>query len=415
MRKPTTKSTAADLAALAERFVLIRPDELSEPVPPMEWLIRGVWPLGSYGPFGGAKKTLKTYIASGFALAVAAGKPAFNNEDWAVPEARPVIYYGGEGGRRMHQARLQRIARDLYGIEDLSDVPLYLVTDIGPFDRPDFKETLARNLAEVSEERGEVGLVVLDSLYNYHPADIEVSNLYERGRLLGGLSAPLVDQGTALWVVDHFNKTGSGIDLDRLAQSGMSAWADSWLLFEHGADPDVPNGVFAISTGIGSRHWGGDEWTLHLDIGPFDKETGLHLTPMKVEAHEGITKRGRSGRSAGFLATDSDIDAGIVEFVRSNPDQTKREIVDGVMTDCAIGRDRAGIRFAALAGDGRLVKARRKRREGAREVSREVWDAPLKVRAATRPVPGRVAPEEPGSRNPTGNPTRPDKGRATRP
>lgn len=373
-------------------YPLITPDELSEPVAPMEWLIRGVWPLGSYGPFGGSKKTLKTYIASVFAIAVAAGQPAFNNDQWTVPEARPVIYYGGEGGREMHKRRLQRIARDVYGIEDISTLPLYLVTDIGPFDQPEFWEALRRNIDQVNgtrRKRTKLALVVLDSLYNYHPADIEVSNLYERGRLLAGLSAPLVDDGISLWVVDHFNKTGSGIDLDRLAQSGMSAWADSWMLFEHGEPPDVPNGSFSISTGIGSRQWGGEEWTLRLDIGPFDKDAG-YLTAMKVEAHAGMLRRG----GAGVEVRNDDIDAAILAFIDSNADQTKDEILRGVMKDCSVGKARATKRFTALHEDGHIDSIRRLREEqrlhgATRSVSRDLWARATHKTKSTSPRQGR--------------------------
>lgn len=382
-----------------DRYRLIGPAELAEPVEPLQWLIQGVWPLGSFGPLGGAKKTLKTYIASVLAIAVASGRPAFNNHEWAVPKPRPVVYYGGEGGRDMHKRRLQRIAREVYGIEDISTLPLYLVTDIGPFDRPEFWEALQRNIREINLGRGKrtkVGLVVLDSLYNYHPADIEVSNLYERGRLLAGLSAPLVGHGIALWVVDHFNKSGSGIDLDRLAQSGMSAWADSWMLFEHATDPDVANGAFSISTGIGSRQWGGDEWTLHIDIGPFDKESSGYLTAMKVEAHPGITKR-----ASGTFTIDAEINRSILDFIEANPDKTKNEVIDGVMVECAAGRKRVTGQFEALVAGARITSAMRPHTEGGRTPRRQVWDvAPLKVARPTRPGRGRVAA------NSTGNSTR---------
>jgi AAA domain/Toprim-like len=366
----------------AERFRLIGPAELAAPVVPMEWLIRGVWPLGSYGPWGGAKKSLKTYCASIAAIAVASGMPAFGNPEWTVPRARPVIYYGGEGGRELHKRRLQRIARDVYGIDDISAIPLYLVTDIGPFDKPEFWTALERNIDTVNlvhpgTEDG-LGLVVMDSLYNYHPANIEVTNLYERGRLLAGLSAPLVDRGIALWVVDHFNKSGSGIDLDRLAQSGMSAWADSWVLFEHGEDPDVVNGTFTISTGIGSRQWGGEEWTLHVDIGPFDKESSTYFTTMKVEAQSGITRGKR--RADGEGTTNVELDAGLLEFIEGHTDLTKEQVLSGVMDMWSVGKPRATRRFEALEERGRISCERRSRLEHGRPRTRVLWSVvPTKI------------------------------------
>jgi hypothetical protein len=378
-----------------QRFRLIGPADLAAPVVPMQWLIRGLWPLGSYGPWGGAKKTLKTYCASIAAIAVASGLSAFGNPEWTVPEARPVIYYGGEGGREMHKRRLQRIARDVYGIDDISTIPLYLVTDIGPFDKPDFWTALMRNIDEVNEahsgQQNGVGLVVLDSLYNYHPANIEVTNLYERGRLLAGLSAPLVDRGIALWVVDHFNKSGSGIDLDRLAQSGMSAWADSWLLFEHGADPDVVNGTFTISTGVGSRQWGGEEWTLHVDIGPFDKESSTYFTTMKVEAQGGITKQSSS------RVDNVDVSQAILSQVEAHPDLTYNTAREAVKKVCRVGDDRLKAEWDRLEKGLRLVSHPAKVEEGTRNVTRDVWrvgDGKVKVNSprtesGSRPARGR--------------------------
>jgi carbon monoxide dehydrogenase subunit G len=367
---------------------------------PMEWLIRGVWPLGSYGPWGGAKKTLKTYCASIAAISVASGLPAFGNPEWTVPTACPVVYYGGEGGQKMHQSRLQRIARDIYGIDDISTIPLYLVTDIGPFDKPEFWITLDRNIAQINKaQRGgpEVALVVMDSLYNYHPADIEVSNLYDRGRLLAGLSAPLVNRGIALWLVDHFNKSGSGIDLDRLAQSGMAVWADSWVMFEHGEDPDVANGTFTISTGIGSRQWGGEEWTIHVDIGPFDKSSRTYLTNMKVDAWPGIIKR-QSGGSKD--ATDADVARAILDQVEAHPDSTYNIARDAVKKACHVGEKRIKDEWDQLVKGKRLVSHPEPVKEGTRLVTRDVWrvgDGKVKVNSprtartesSSRPARGR--------------------------
>src|SRR5665647_3418711 len=249
---PTTRDRAP-------RFPLISPAELAQPVEPVEFLIDGLWPAGSFGPWGGPKKSLKTHCASLAAVAVAGGVPALGR--WPVRRARPVIYYGGEGGRDLHARRFQRIATEVYGL-DLGDLPLYLVTGVGPFDTKEFRHELAEHCEAV-----EPGLVVLDSLYNYHPAGIEVGNLYDRGRVLSDLSHPLAEAGVALWVLDHFNKNGAGLDLDRLAQAGMAAWADSWVLLDHRSTPDVAEGRFALRAEVGSRQWGGAGWDIDLDIG----------------------------------------------------------------------------------------------------------------------------------------------------
>lgn len=383
----------------SQRFSLIGPAELAAPVAPMEWLITGLWPAGSYGPWGGAKKSLKTYAASIAAIAVAAGRPAFGNPEWSVPAARPVIYYGGEGGQKMHARRLQRIARELYGIADLSTVPLHLVTDIGPLDKPDFIDALRRNVQEVNEAHAAThelgtGLLVLDSLYNYHPAGVEAGNLYERGPLLAGLSALTAEQGVALWLVDHFNKTGSGIDLDRLAQAGMAQWADSWLLFEHGETPDVANGMFTLSTGVGSRQWGGEDWTLRIDLGAYDKETSAYLTPMKVEAEQGITRRAQASGST----SPADLREAIMEWLDDHPDQvSKTDALKEIGTTVSAKTERLRDAWAELERQ-RLIRSRPDEyTDGAdRRRTRQVWaratpdEAKLKTgRAGPGPRTGR--------------------------
>lgn len=359
-REPSGVSAATD----QPRFALISPGELALPVPPMEWLIKGLWPAGSYGPWGGAKKTLKTYTATLAAVAVAAGVPAFGMAEWAVPRARPVIYFGGEGGRSMHMRRLQRAA-EFYGV-DLAEIPFYLITDVGPFDSPEFRTAARQHIEDLG-----AGLTVLDSLYNYHPANVEATNLYERGRLLGGLSALTTDLDCAAWVVDHFNKNGSGIDLDRLAQAGMAAWADSWALWEHASDPDVPSGRFILNAGIGSRQWGGDEHTVHLDIGAFDVETSTYLSPIKVEVERGhASPRGLRGVGAADLA------AAVRHYVVDNPAAaTKAQIVEAVCLETGAADKRVRAAFKDLEEQFLIRSEKGKVQEGSRAVERDVWSA----------------------------------------
>ncbi|HYD55154.1 MAG TPA: AAA family ATPase [Gemmatimonadaceae bacterium] len=363
------------------RFPLIGPAELAAPVPPVDFLIDGLWPAGSFGPWGGPKKSLKTYCASIASIAVAAGLPAFNH--WRVPRAAPVIYFGGEGGRAMHARRLQRIARDVYGV-DLGTLPFYLVTGVGPFNSREFREEVGEHIDAL-----EPGLIVLDSLYNYHPAGIEAGNLYERGRMLSDLSHPLTEAGTALWVVDHFNKTGSdkGLDLDRLAQAGMAAWADSWLLLDHRTPARVGEGRFSLKADVGSRQWGGTTWEIDLDIGPFDPEAGAHTSPIKVSVDR-AGSLAASGSPSGRLLSRDDLMALVIEAVTERPRRTRNAYLSDLAAEHRVGRERVKDAWAALAEDNALVAAPGKVPEGGREVTREVWEVGTRrVRKgrATRP------------------------------
>src|SRR5690606_23724747 len=69
------------LSGERERFRLVFASELAQPVPPMRWLVQGVWPERSYGSLSGAKKTLKIYTGLALALSVATGEPFLGRFD----------------------------------------------------------------------------------------------------------------------------------------------------------------------------------------------------------------------------------------------------------------------------------------------------------------------------------------------
>jgi len=380
---PTTRDRAP-------RFPLISPAELAQPVEPVEFLIDGLWPAGSFGPWGGPKKSLKTHCASLAAVAVAGGVPALGR--WPVRRARPVIYYGGEGGRDLHARRFQRIATEVYGL-DLGDLPLYLVTGVGPFDTKEFRHELAEHCEAV-----EPGLVVLDSLYNYHPAGIEVGNLYDRGRVLSDLSHPLAEAGVALWVLDHFNKNGAGLDLDRLAQAGMAAWADSWVLLDHRSTPDVAEGRFALRAEVGSRQWGGAGWDIDLDIGRFDLEQGAHASPIKVSVERsGSGASAPSGRER--LLTRDDVMREIVAAVTARPGRTKSAYMSDIVDEFRTSKARVADAWEVLTEDRLLVSVKAQVDEGGRPVTRAVWEVgDARVRRREGKLPGKL-PGEPAPRS----------------
>ncbi|MBF6131606.1 AAA family ATPase [Nocardia otitidiscaviarum] len=234
--------------------------DLAQPVPPMEWLIRGVWPRHSFGPMGGEKKTLKSYNLLAISVAVASGEPLFGEFEVMAPG--PVLYYVGEGGQRPFMRRLQAVAR-AYKV-DLADLPISAVFQVGSLAGSEFVDALRRNLDQVQP-----ALIILDPLYAFHPPGVEAQNLYARGRMLAELSGQVADE-SALIVADHFKKNGASgagsLDLDSIAQSGMGQWADSWILQRHRETPDLDQGAYRLAAEFGSRQWGGAryeiDWTL---------------------------------------------------------------------------------------------------------------------------------------------------------
>ncbi|WP_412475543.1 AAA family ATPase [Gordonia sp. LUNF6] len=313
----------------AKRFELVPASALAEPVPPMEWLIKGVWPRGSFGPMGGEKKTLKSYNLMSIALAVASGRPLFGEFEVTTPG--PVVYYVGEGGRGPFMRRLQAIARSYDA--DLADLPIYAVFDVGPLDAPEFTTALTAALDDVRPE-----LVIIDPLYAFHPAGIEAQNLYERGRMLAGLSG-LVAGKAALIIADHFKKSGGAdLDLDSISQAGMGQWADSWILQKHREKADLDNGAYRLAVEFGSRQWGGSRWDVDWQLPAFgdlddgDAETAaVSVTVARAGGGSGSASSGRRDDKAARRRA-------IVDLVRDN---------DFVFTESALAKTVGGNAGAA--------------------------------------------------------------------
>lgn len=325
-----------------EPFRTISAAELAGPVPAMRWLVRGVWPEGSYGVLAGEKKTLKTYTSLSLALSVASGVPFLGR--FHVPEIRPVVMYLGEGGRNPTARRLQRIASAM-GV-DLAALPLRMVFDAGDITGDTFLRAFNR---AVTEEQP--GLVIVDPLYAYHPVGIEAQNLYDRGQMLAQIQQ-MVPEDCALVIADHFRKSGGKeLDLDSIAQSGVAQWSDSWILQTHDTPPRVDTGDFSIGVQFGSRQWGGQQYLVDWSLGSFDDESGEHVGALSV-AVSSVEWGAKSS-----LANGNDrIAAEILLLLEGSPfEYTKKPAEDLVMKRSAAGRNRVQSAWAQLVSEGQIV------------------------------------------------------------
>jgi hypothetical protein len=344
----------------APRFVLVSAAELARPVPPMRWLVKGVWPEKSHGVLAGAKKSLKSWNALALAVAVASGQPYLGKFD--VIQTGPVLIYNAEGGQDEFQRRYQRIC-EAYGV-DPSSLPLSVTFDVGALNGAPFRDSLRAHLDALQPV-----LVILDPLYTYHPAGVEAQNLYERGRMLGELSRS-VGHDSALTVVDHYRKTGAGtLDLDEIGQSGMAQWADSWVLQSHRELPDLVAGSFKLATEFGSRRWGGRRWDIDWEC-PFDFELGEPAGEISwtVEPH--------AGTGSGSRSTLADVEVLIIEaidtaggWMQKTPARfAARKVAEA--NGVKFSNDRFAEAWVSLVSDGRLTEESRSVQEGNRSVNR---------------------------------------------
>lgn len=338
------------------RFARVSARELAKPIPPMEWLIRGVWPRNSFGPWAGARKTLKSYNLLALTVALASGKPMLG--EFEVATAGPVLYFVGEGGEEPFQRRLQAMAR-AYGV-DLAELPIDAVFDVASLTSTEFTDAVKAGLDEMQP-----ALVILDPLYAFHPTGVEAQNLYARGPMLAELSG-LIGGEAALIVADHFNKTGAGgLDLDSISQAGVGQWADSWGLQQHREPPDLAAGEYRLGVEFGSRQWGGAryeiDWTLPA-VG--ELESGEATAP-------GISWAVRRAGTEGARPRGGDrVREAIEQTLRDHPFELSKTALLG-----AVGGKKEATRAAIeqMISEGRVIGQQCERAEGSRTVKRTLF------------------------------------------
>lgn len=361
-------------------FTRVTARELAKDPEPLRWLAKGLLTEATYGPVAGERKSLKSWTSTAIAVAVAAGLPVFG--EFAVPRARPVVCYVGEGGRHMFQRRLRGVA-EAYGVA-VADLPLVAYFDVAPLASAAFQESLAADLDDLSP-----GLVIVDPLYAFHGTDTNSSDLYARGALLTAASAPVVAAGATLLINDHFNKTGTGTDLGRISQAGMGEWADSWLLLSHRADPDVAAGDFQLQLEVGSRQWGGRTFDLDMSVGEYDHDTGEHVGSF------GYTVARSDPNAAKVLkasAAQNRAERDLLDVLRDEPFQHTKT---SAITTVGGKAETARAAWDSLRSQRKVVsRAETVENERGHRNRREVWDVAEGADTRVRMGSGGLAPSQ---------------------
>ena len=373
-----------------EPLEAVGPAGLAESAKPVEFLVQGVLAKGMHGPFGGKEKSLKTYSLELCQVALASGKPAFGYDGWAVPEAKPVLMFVGEGGKEELRRRLQRIALEVYGIPDISVLPIYAVVGAAEMNSETLLFKLWQQVGEIRANHGEPpAWINLDSLYNYHDADVEVQNLYARGPMLRrfqGAVQYLCGDDTCLSLVDHFRKSASdSTALEEYMQSGMGAWAGTWWNAAHREEPDTTENLFRLNVTIGSRASYGGSYEVDIDLGPFNEAARCHERTMRVRVRRVRQHEKKRGRAA---ASKDEIVAAVYKLVESAESQyTKTQVRDMVKEQTGAGTSRVAAILDNLIRDRQLKEIPERRDEDGRSVTRPILRPYGKLRIApTRPT-----------------------------
>jgi hypothetical protein len=239
----------------------------------LKWLIRGLWPLGSFGMVAGAEKTLKSYLTTLIALSVASGSAIA--AEWTVGSPGPVTVFTGESGRGLWWRRAVHLGKAIgLSSEEVERLPVTVIDAVAPISSEAFKD------AFTSAAKDSV-LVIVDPLYVYYGADRSTgaSNVFDAGELLQSMSAVTVAENCSLMIVNHFNKSAStghkpaNLSLTSITQAGAREWCETWLLLGHKrvADPDA--GSFSLNAVSGSRQGYGSNFVVNVELGEFDLDT----------------------------------------------------------------------------------------------------------------------------------------------
>ena len=276
---PASEETPREAPPLFRRWTM---RELLSADRTFSWVVRGMFAHPTHAQTGGQSKTLKTHVTTMIDVGITSGIPILGH--FGVDRPGPVVVYMGEGGRIPYTRLLERVAASMGA--NLEDLPIFPTFDTAPIGSVTFNDSLRRDLEEVAPV-----LVHLDPLYNYHPAAVKASNLFEEGPMLAEPSRGSAWRPeTTLNIVNHFNKTGTGTGLDRITQSGAQEWSDSWILLSHRQRPDIDRGLFWLAMEIGSRQWGGSTWDLDLDLGRFDVDLSEFDGSISWDLHRGTSK-----------------------------------------------------------------------------------------------------------------------------
>jgi hypothetical protein len=234
------------------------------------WLITGFLMADAFDVFGGAEKSLKSWLMHHCAIAIAAGVPLFGDWNFETPERGPVLLLTGEGGVDLVQDRIRHLCHGMYQIpvDDVLD-NIVVTADIAAMSSPRFESSVTAAIATY-----EPALVQLDPLYVYFGEEREAGNVYSTGPALMGLRA--LTTGRALQVAHHFTKAGADrLTLASLTQAGMREAVDHWLLIAVDAY-DLTDQRFELRLERGARR--GLAWSKRAEIvlGPFDPLTLQH-------------------------------------------------------------------------------------------------------------------------------------------
>ncbi|MCY2989938.1 MAG: AAA family ATPase [Planctomycetota bacterium] len=230
---------------------------------PLNWLIKQILVEGQPCILGGGKKNLKTNLAIALAVALSGGLPFLGR--FPVPRRLRVGVISGESGGATIKETFRRICK-------AASVDPQSLGVFWSFRLPHLSKSAdVQELAVAIEEHG-LDVIILDPLYLSLLAgnpNVQASNIYQMGPLLGEVTQACLEAGATPVLVHHTkmdNKpTYQPPELENLAFAGVQEFARQWILVGRREKYEPGTGEHRLWLNVGSAVGFSGCWA--LDIG----------------------------------------------------------------------------------------------------------------------------------------------------
>ena len=267
-------------------------------------------------------------------------------------------------------------------IKDDPAFPLVLAFGAAALNSTEFRDEVRALL-----DRHQPDLVLIESFYNFHPADVDAPNLYARGQVIDAYHKLIRTEceGATSLMTDHYRSTNTArtLDLDAISMAGQAENADSWIMRHHRPGTNVAGGQFPLRVEFGSRQWGATRWNVDWHLGAFDHDLGSHdgeiSWDVAADVRPAVAPATEDAPPAVVFANDV---AGYVymrEFVRGHPNMTETAIKAAIRDDTKLTHKRLGELWGKAQEIGYITRRTVRREEidprtGAdHPVTRTVW------------------------------------------
>lgn len=307
--------------------------EIFQPLPPTPWVVRGLQLApGRCHVIAGYGASAKTLSAQALALAVAAGRRAWDYYDTARGTVRHVDY---EQGAQATRRRYQRLALGM-GIDtpELGDRLELATMPRVNLDTPGAAEVYARACSGAQ-------LVIVDSLRAATTADENTSEM--RGAV-DALTRVSEQTGTTVMLIHHAGKPQDRHTDSRTILRGSSGIYDAAgcvLVLTAGSQPNAPRKVTQAKQPADAAGGSLEPFGLAIEDVALagDRAAGVRVVRCEVEA---------DAQDADQYERDAER---LVEAVKANPGTTKNRLV----AICGLRKTRALMMLDALAEEGRVT------------------------------------------------------------